>query len=219
VSLNDLFNGKSNIFVVNKNNSIEDIAFYICRGGWPLSLIANKSLALKVTKNYYATLFEFENSKNMKFRNKKKDIFTMILKSYARNVSTEVKKTKMIADINLHDDRNLDIETSDSYKQALKNLYIIKDIEAWNPNFRSKTSIITTPTRHFMDPSIAAGALKISPNDLLNDPKTFGMFFEDFAIKELSVYTSYLGGEIRYYRDGNGLSAMQWFILKMGKTH
>ena len=141
----------------------------------------------------------------------------MILRSYARNVSTEVRKTKMMADINLHDGRNLDIETFDSYKEALEDLYIIKDIEAWNPNFRSKTSIITTPTRHFIDTSIAAGALKITPSDLLNDPKTLGMFFEDFAIKELSVYSSYLGGEIRHYRDSNGLECDAVIHLENGK--
>lgn len=134
-----------------------------------------------------------------------------------KNISTEVRKTKIIADINLHDDRNLDLETFDSYKKALENLYIIKDIEAWNPNFRSKTSIIATPTRHFIDPSIAAGALKLSPSDLLNDPKTLGLFFEDFVIKELSIYASYLGGEIRHYRDGNGLECDAVMHLENGK--
>ncbi len=217
ISLNELFIGKKTISAINNDISIEDIAFYICRGGWPLSLVNNKSQALKITKNYYSTLFEFENSKNKKFRNKKKDIFIMILKSYARNISTEVRKTKIIADINLHDNRNLDLETFDSYKKALEDLYIIKDIEAWNPNFRSKTSIITTPTRHFVDPSIAAGALKLSPSDLLNDPKTLGLFFEDFVIKELSIYASYLGGEIRHYRDGNGLECDAVMHLENGK--
>ena len=217
ISLNKLFNGTPNIFAVNENSSIENIAFYICRGGWPLALQDNKALALKVTKNYYETLFNFENSKNKKFRNKKKDIFNMILRSYARNISTEARKTKIISDINLHDDRNIDIETFDSYKKALEDLYIIKDIESWNPNFRSKTSIITTPTRHFIDTSIAAGALKLTPNDLLNDPRTFGMFFEDFVIKELSIYTSFLGGEIRHYRDGNGLECDAVIHLENGK--
>lgn len=205
VSIKDLFNGTKNVFGINENYSLYDTAFYICRGGWPLSIVNDRKLALRITKNYYSTLFEFENSKNKKFRNKKKEIFVMILKSYARNISTEARKLKMINDINLCDDRNLDITTFDSYKEALEDLYIIKDIESWNPNFRSKTSIVTTPTRHFIDTSIAAGALNITPDDLINDSKTFGLFFEDFAVKELSIYTSYLGGEIRHYRDGNGL--------------
>lgn len=205
VSLKELFDGQKKLFFLNDSYSLLDSAFYICRGGWPLSLVADKEKALKITKNYCSTLFDFENSKNQKFRNKKPDIFKMILRSYARNISTEARKSVFINDINKHDDRKLDEETFDQYIEALKDLYIINDIEAWNPNFRSKTVIITSPTRHFVDTSIAAYSLNMSPNDLINDPKTFGLMFEDFAVKELSIYSSGIGGEIRHYRDGNGL--------------
>ena len=123
----------------------------------------------------------------------------------------------MINDINEHDDRRLDTDTFDEYLEALRDLFIIKDIEAWNPNLRSKTSIITTPTRHFVDTSIAAGALNISPSDLLNDPKTFGYFFEDFAVKELSIYAQNLNGEIRHYRDSNGLECDAVIHLEDGR--
>lgn len=205
VSLKELFDGQKKLFFLNDSYSLLDSAFYICRGGWPLSLVADKEKALKITKNYCSTLFDFENSKNQKFRNKKPDIFKMILRSYARNISTEARKSVFVNDINKHDDRKLDEETFDQYIEALKDLYIINDIEAWNPNFRSKTVIITSPTRHFVDTSIAAYSLNMSPNDLINDPKTFGLMFEDFAVKELSIYSSGIGGEIRHYRDGNGL--------------
>lgn len=205
VSLKELFDGQKKLFFLNDSYSLLDSAFYICRGGWPLSLVADKEKALKITKNYCSTLFDFENSKNQKFRNKKPDIFKMILRSYARNISTEARKSVFVNDINKHDDRKLDDETFDQYIEALKDLYIINDVEAWNPNFRSKTVIITSPTRHFVDTSIAAYSLNMSPNDLINDPKTFGLMFEDFAVKELSIYSSGIGGEIRHYRDGNGL--------------
>lgn len=205
VSLKELFDGQKKLFFLNDSYSLLDSAFYICRGGWPLSLVADKEKALKITKNYCSTLFDFENSKNQKFRNKKPDIFKMILRSYARNISTEARKSVFVNDINKHDDRKLDEETFDQYIEALKDLYIINDVEAWNPNFRSKTVIITSPTRHFVDTSIAAYSLNMSPNDLINDPKTFGLMFEDFAVKELSIYSSGIGGEIRHYRDGNGL--------------
>lgn len=205
VSLIDLFNSKKELFIVNENYSLLDTAFYICRGGWPLSLEDDKEKALRITKNYCSTLFNFENSKNQKFRNKKPEIFKMILRSYARNISTEVRKTILIDDINKNDDRKLDEDTFDQYIEALKDLFILKDIEAWNPNFRSKTVIITSPTRHFVDTSVAAYSLNMSPNDLLNDPKTYGLLFEDFAVKELSIYVSGYEGEIRHFRDGNGL--------------
>ena len=217
VSLLALFNGQEKVFGINENYHLQDTAFYICRGGWPLSLVDDRETALQITENYISTLFNFENSKNKKFHNKKADTFKMILRSYARNISTEAKKNTFLNDINKNDDRNIDRDTLGEYLEALKDLYIISDIEAWNPNFRSKTVIITTPTRHFVDTSIAAGILNLSPNDLLNDPKTFGLFFEDFVVKELSIYTQSLKGEIRHFRDGNGLECDAVIHLKNGK--
>ena len=218
ISLRDLFDNKNyKAFDTNDEYRLQDTAFYICRGGWPLSIISDKEKALKITKNYYSTLFNFENNKNKKFRNKKKSTFITVLKSYARNISTEARRGLMLQDICEHEDRNMDSDTFDEYLEALNDLYIIRDIDAWNPNLRSKTSIITTPTRHFVDTSIAAGALNISPNDLINDPKTFGLFFEDFAVKELSVYVQNLNGELRHYRDSNGLECDAVIHLEDGR--
>ena len=217
VSLKELFEGKQNIFYINDNYTIYDTAFYICRGGWPLSLVDDKNKALKITKNYCSTLFNFENSKNQKFRNKKPELFKIILKSYARNISTEARRKTILNDVCEHEDRTMDPDTFDSYIEALNDLYIIKDIEAWNPNFRSKTSVVSAPTRHFVDPSIATYVLGISPADLLNDPNTFGLLFEDFVVKELRTYLQLLDGEIRHYRDGNGLECDIVLHLKNGK--
>lgn len=218
VSLAELFdNPGEKLFFINDEYLIQDTAYYLCRGGWPLSVVSNRKKALKITENYFSTLFEFENSKNEKFRNKKKSILLMILKSYARNISTEARRKVIIDDVNKHDDRNLDPDTFDGYLKALNDLYIIKDIGAWNPNFRSKTSVVSSPTRHFVDTSIAAAALNISPDDLMNDPRTFGLFFEDFAVKELNIYAGTLGGEIRHYRDSNGLECDAIIHLKDGR--
>lgn len=206
VSLIGLFKGEyEQLFIPNEEHNLLDTAFYICRGGWPLSLVEDRSKALRITKNYCSTLFDFENSKNQKFRNKKPEILKMILRSYARNISTEARKSIIINDVSLHEDRRIDDDVFDEYIEALEDLYIIKDIDAWNPNFRSKTVIITSPTRHFVDTSVAAYSLNMSPGDLLNDSNTFGFMFEDFAVNELSIYSNKLGGEIRHFRDGNGL--------------
>ncbi len=218
VSLSGLFEEPLKpIFFINENYFLQDTAFYICRGGWPLSVLGGRDKALKITSAYYSTLFEFENSKNNKFRNKKKEILLMILKSYARNISTEARRKVILDDVSVHDDRNLDEDTFEEYIAALRDLYIIRDIEAWNPNFRSKTAIITSPTRHFVDTSIAAGALNISPDDLMNDPRTFGMFFEDFAVNQLRIYAETLDGEIRHYRDSKGLECDAVVHLKDGR--
>lgn len=206
VSLQDLFDKEElEIYDLNSDHSLEDIAFYICRGGWPMSINEDREIALQVTKNYYKNIFNFENNKNQKFRNKKPELFKEVLKTYARNISTEASKKTMINDIINSNNRTLSPDTFDSYVEALEDLFIIKDIEAWNPNFRSKTAIQTTPTRHFVDTSIAARALNISPKDLLNDFKTFGFFFEDFAVRDLQIYSQAISGELRHFRDGNGL--------------
>lgn len=141
----------------------------------------------------------------------------MILKSYARNISTEARRKVILDDINTHDDRNLDEDTFEEYVAALRDLFIIRDIEVWNSNFRSKAAVITSPTRHFVDTSIAAGALNMSPWALLNEPKTFGMFFEDFAVNQLRVYSEVLGGELRHYRDSKGLECDAVVHLKDGR--
>ena len=146
-----------------------------------------------------------ENSGNSSFRNKKKDIFVAILKSYGRNIATEARRKIMVDDVSENRGRNIDPDTFDSYVEALNDLYIIKDIDAWNPNFRSKTTIVTSPTRHFVDTSLAAYSLSMGPNDLMNDPSTFGLLFEDFAVRDLCIYAGTLGGEVRHYRDRNGL--------------
>lgn len=218
ISLRELFENKDlNVVSVNEKIALEDIAFLICRGGWPLSLMGDKDVALDITKNYYDGLFTFEDSDNEKFRNKKPEVLRMIIRSYARNISTEASLKSIINDVKQSNERTMDEKTFNEYLEALKDLYIIEDMEAWNPNIRSKTSIVSTPTRHFVDTSIACQSLSISPNDLLNDIKSFGLFFEDFAVRDLRVYASVLDGDIRHYRDNAGLECDAIIHLNNGK--
>lgn len=208
VSLASLFAGEGFTFLQGNRNTLNDIAFWICRGGWPVScLMEDREKALRTTKNYCSTIFDFERSTNKKFRNKKKQIFEMVMRAYARNVSSEVRRTKLINDIQEKDDRKLDSDTFDEYLEALNDLYIIRDLEPHNLNLRSKVTAITTPTRHFVDTSLVAYALGCGPNELMEDGNTFGLLFEDFVVKELSVYARALGGRVSHYRDSNGLEA------------
>lgn len=206
VSLKELFeNSTIEYFDVNDDFELSDTAYYICRGGWPISIQADRDLGLEITRNYYDSLFVFENSDNEKFRNKKSEVFKMILRSYARNISTEATNKTIIDDIKTTNARTMDTKTFDDYMDALNDLYIIEDVKSWSPEIRSKTTIRTSDTRHFVDTSIACRALNIFPNDLLNDLNSFGLFFEDFAVRDLSIYASVLDGEIRHYRDKSGL--------------
>ena len=120
-------------------------------------------------ENYYNSLFIFEESENERFRNKKPEILKMLLRSYARATSTESSIQTLIKDVRQSNERTMDEKTMSDYLSALKYLFIIEDMEAWNPNIRSKTSIRSTPTRHFVDASIACRALQLGPMDLIND--------------------------------------------------
>ena len=218
VSLLDLFNGgKEFVTDYNDNFNINDVAFLICRGGWPISVLAEKNIAIDATKNYYNGLFSFEDSDNERFRNKKPEVLRMILRSYARHISTEAAVSTIIDDVKQNNERSMDTKTFAEYMEALQDLYIIDDLQAWNPNIRSKTSIRTTPTRHFVDTSIACRALQIGPEDLTNDLESFGLFFEDFAVRDLSIYTNSLDGEVRHYRDNAGLECDAVIHLEDGR--
>ena len=218
VSLNDLFEGgKTYPWDMNTEFTLDDVAFLLCRGGWPVSVLAPREIALEVTKNYYSGLFVFEDSENERFRNKKPEVLRMILRSFARNISTEAAVSTILADIRQSNERTMDVKTYDDYMEALKDLYIIEDMESWNPNIRSKTSIRSTPTRHFVDTSIACRSLGVSPDDLKRDLNSFGLFFEDFAVRDLRIYAETLGGMVKHYRDNAGLECDAVVHLEDGR--
>lgn len=218
VSLFGLFDGNSDFpWDMNRDFTLDDVAFLICRGGWPISVLAPKDIALEITKNYFNGLFVFEDSENERFRNKKPEVLRMILRSYARNISTEAAVSTILSDIRQSNERTMDVKTYEDYMEALKDLYIVEDMEAWNPDIRSKTSIRSTPTRHFVDTSIACRSLGIGPEDLKRDLESFGLFFEDFAVRDLSIYANSLGGAIRHYRDNTGLECDAVIHLEDGR--
>lgn len=218
VSLSDLFDGGRNFpWDTNPDFTLDDIAFLICRGGWPISVLAPKDIAIEVTKNYYNGLFVFEDCENERFRNKRPEVLKMIMRSYARHISTEAAISTVIADVRQSNERTMDPKTFDDYMEALKDLYIIEDLPAWNPNIRSKTSIRSTPTRHFTDTSIACRALGISPEDLKSDLESFGLFFEDFAVRDMSVYANAINGSLSHYRDNAGLECDAVLHLEDGR--
>lgn len=206
VSLQYLFDGGGNYpWEIDNDFTLEDVAHILCRGGWPISVLAQKEIAIEITKNYWNGLFVFEDCENERFRNKKPEVLKMIVKSYARHISTEAAISTIIADVRQNNERTMDPNTFDEYLEALKDIYLLEDMQAWNPNIRSKTSIRSTPTRHFIDTSIACRALNIMPEDLLQDLDSFGLFFEDMAVRDLKIYASTLGGEVLHYRDNAGL--------------
>ena len=138
------------------------------------------------------------------------------MKSYARNQGTQISLSSINDDIVANDTESLSEDTIYSYINALKKIFVIEDVSAWNPNLRSKTAIRTSDSRYFIDPSIATAALGLGPNDLINDLKTFGLIFETLCMRDLKVYAESLDGNIYHYRDSSGLECDAVMHLRNG---
>ena len=203
VSLEDLFKGQG--FSIQQNElTIEDIAFLTCRGGWPWATLIPKEVALDQAFDYVDSVVnkDIQRVDNVK-RNSERA--KLLLRSYARNISQPASYSTIRKDMLANDSSTLDEDTVADYIKALKKLFVIEDLEAWNPNIRSKAAIRTGDTRHFVDPSIGTAALGIGPKDLINDIKSCGFFFEDMVVRDLRVYAEVLDGKLYHYRDSNGL--------------
>ena len=108
-------------------------------------------------------------------------------------------------------------QTYYDYIAGFEKLMIIDDIAAWCPSIRSKTSIRSSKKRNFIDPSIAAAALNVSPEYFSRDYKTLGFLFESLCIRDLKVYSSASNGIISYYHDRFGLEADAVLHLEDGR--
>lgn len=199
ISLSGLKNGFFDAAISNK--SIEDYSYFICRGGWPLAINDDRDVALQQAKTFYNGLTNEDifSLKDVPLRKDEKRA-KKLLRAYARNVSTEASNESIKADLKENGDE-IDKDTFVKYLLALQRLYAIEELEAWNPNLRSKTAIREKNTRHFVDPSIATAALGISPDSMFSDMKTFGLLFESLAIRDLRIYCDTLNADVYHYRD------------------
>ena len=196
VSLGALF-GPSDVSG-HSDMDLDRLAFLICRGGWPESVDMDEDVALDQAFDYIDAVINKDMSRDVR-RDPQK--VRALLRSYARNQGGQVSQSGISADISSEDTSNVSIETVSEYLQALRRLYVIEDMKAWNPNLRSKTAIRTSDTRYFVDPSLAAASLRIGPKDLVSDLNTLGSFFESLVIRDLRVYAESLDGDVYHYRD------------------
>ena len=139
-----------------------------------------------------------------------------LMRSYARNQGTQISNEALKTDMAVNDVSTLDTNTVLSYINALKKIFVIEEMPAWNPNLRSKTAIRSTATRYFVDPSIAVAALGIGPNDLLNDLNTFGFLFETMCVRDLRIFADVMNGCVYHYRDKTGLECDAVIHLRNG---
>lgn len=203
ISLKEMFDGQS--AEVHQNHlKIEDIAFLTCRGGWPWTTLIPDDVALDQAFDYVDSVIHKDIQRVDNVR-RSPERARLILRSYARNISQQISYATIRKDILSNDASTLDEDTVADYIKALKKLFVIEDLSAWNPNIRSKAAIRTSDTHHFIDPSIATATLGLGPSDLINDLQSFGLLFEDLVVRDLRVYADSLDGELYHYRDSNGL--------------
>lgn len=215
VSLKELFDSKENIYGLS-NVSLERLAFITCRGGWPQAIDMRDEIALDQGKYYYEAVVrsDINRADNSK---KNVDKVRMLMKSYARNQGSQASKEVLASDCLPNEEKAVSCLTIASYLEALSKIFVIEEMTARNPNLRSKTAIRTSNTRYYSDPSIAAAALGIGPNDLMNDLNTFGLLFETLCIRDLRVYANALDGDVYHYRDKSGLECDAVIHLRNGK--
>lgn len=140
-----------------------------------------------------------------------------LMRSYARHQGTQASIATLREDLKNNDASSLDENTINSYLDALRKIFVIEDMPAWNPNLRSKTAIRTSDTRYFVDPSIATAALEIGPEDLMNDLNTMGLFFETLCVRDLRVFAESMNGKVYHYRDKSGLECDAVLHLRGGR--
>ena len=199
VSLGALFEGELNI-ASTCSLSLEDVAFAACRGGWPTALRQTGELALAHAFDYFDAIVR-EDISRVDGTRRNQETTRKLLRSYARAQGSQISLREIAKDVG----QQISEKTIGSYLSALRQIFVVEDIPAWNPNLRSKTAIRTSDTRYFVDPSIATAALGIGPRELLLNPETFGFIFETLCMRDLRVYAEALDGSISHFRDKNGL--------------
>ncbi len=214
VSLGSLFANPDKIMGINELD-IDRLAFLICRGGWPHAVGMKEKAALSQAVDYYDAVVKSDINRADGV-NKNPERVKRMMHSLARHQGAQVANTMIRADIEANETDPPNEYTIASYINALKKIFVIEDMPAWNPNLRSKTAIRTADTRYYIDPSIATAALGIGPQDLINDLKTMGLLFESLCVRDLRVYADSLGGEVLHYRDKSGLECDTVIHLRNG---
>lgn len=215
VSLEELFINPDTVDGVS-DIDLDRLAYLTCRGGWPKAVLKkSEKAALAQAFDYYDSVVS-NDIKRVDDIDRDEELTKRIMRSYARNQGIQATVGTILADIKSNGDERMSDSTVYSYIKALKEIFVIEDSIAWNPNLRSKTAIRTSDTRYFIDPSIATAALGMGPKDLINDMATFGFIFETLAIRDLRVYADALDGKVYHYRDKNNLECDAVIHLRNG---
>jgi len=215
ISLEALFSHQGEEMDAESELSFDHLVFAACRGGWPASLSRKSDHAkLLIARNYFDGVCDRDIG-SVDGVKKDPTATRLLLRSYARNISTFAGNRTILKDINSN--FNMSETVFYEYVKSLKRLFVLDDVEAWCPAIRSKSAIQATDKREFADPSIAVAALGVDPDYFNLDLKTFGFIFENLCIRDLRIYSAALGGHLSYYHDRYGLEADAVLHLRDGR--
>lgn len=197
------------------NVTLERLFFAACRGGWPRCMALEKDSAkLAIAKDYYKQIYKKDVTAIDGVKRNPEWVRTLLW-SYARNMATKARKSSIYADVK--GTQNVTDATLASYINVLEDLFVIKDIDAWTPQIRSKTAIRAAKKHIFIDPSIGLAALGISPEYFYNDLDFFGHVFENMVLRDLLAYAQSHNARVLHYADDNGLEADAIYQTEDGK--
>lgn len=196
--------------------SLKDVAFFCCRGGWPKATLQGREISLDRAEDYYLAIINFDVARSLRI-SLNPERLKRLMRSYARFQGSQASVNAITSDIKAGETDSIDPRTVQNYIDSLKQIFVVEDLPAWNPNLRSKSTIRTSETRYFSDPSIATASLGIGPMDLIKDLNTFGFIFETLCVRDLRIYAESLGGEVYHFRDSNGLECDAVIHFRNGK--
>lgn len=199
-SITDMLNNKLKN-QLNSKITLQDLANFIIRGGWPSNINTPEDKIGIIPKSYIDAVLDKDIHDDKK-RDKGKMI--MLLKSLARNESTIANKNTLLKDISEIANEKEIIEsriTIDDYLDVLNRLHIVENQDAYSENYRSSKRLGKSAKRHFTDPSLACACLDLTKEKLINDLKTFGFMFESLVERDLKIYMEYLDGKLFHFRD------------------
>ena len=217
LSMGELLGGMEFPSAETLDHRLEDVAFMICRGGWPQAVLQERDDALDRAFDYYNAVVESDVSR-VNGVSREPSRVQRLMRSYARLQGTQSDLSVSRRDMKANDSFTLNEDTVSSYLEALRKIFVVEDMEAWCPDLRSKAQIRTASTRYFTDPSIAVAALGIGPGGLMGDLNTFGYLFEGLAVHDLRIYAAVNMGSVSHYRDADGLECDAVVHLRDGSS-
>ena len=204
VSVSALFDTPDEIEGVGLGD-VESVAAQVCRGGWPAAVVAGGGGNSFVASDYLAAVAEEDINQVDGVKRSPRDAM-LVMRAFARCVATMSDMKSVRLSVTQRRDE-MPRSTFNEYVAALRKLWLFEDLEAWRPSLRAKTRVSTTPTRHYVDPSLAAAAMGASAGMLLSDLPTLGLLFESLCVRDLRVYVEAMRGALYHYHDMTGLEA------------